>query len=317
MDSEAQVADAPQEAADLRAIVRNAMAEEGLTQATIARESGLSQTTLSQWLKGQYPGDNEAIAAKIATWLSSRTVAKANAAPTVTGWIDTPTGRKIEAALTAAQHEQTIAVVYGGAGVGKTSAIRRYSENRPNVWRVTAAPSTAGLMAALEAIGAALDLRDLPNRPANYSREIVRRMVGTKGLLVIDEAQHLSVQALEEVRSIHDQAATGIAFVGNEAVYARLTGGSRKATFAQLFSRIGHRLSLTGASRADTDAMLAAWGIVGAAERDWAHKVASLPGGLRGLVQTLRSASIVATKRAAAVDVRLLQAAWLQLGGES
>src|ERR1035437_1267786 len=52
---------------------------------------------------------------------------------------------------------------------------------------------------------------------------------GTGGLLVIDEAQHLSVAALDQIRSIHDATDLGIALVGNQQVYARLTGGNRAA----------------------------------------------------------------------------------------
>ena len=58
-------------------------------------------------------------------------------------------------------------------------------------------------------------------------------------------------------------------------------------------------------------------GIVGAAERDLAHKLASMPGGLRGLSQSLRQATIVAAGAGKAVDARLLLAAWNKLGGQS
>ena len=74
-------------------------------------------------------------------------------------------------------------------------------------------------------------------------RMIVQRLQGTKGLLIIDEAQHLSLLALESLRSIHDATACGLVLMGNESVYANLSG-RRSAEFAQLFSRVGMVLKL-------------------------------------------------------------------------
>ena len=74
-------------------------------------------------------------------------------------------------------------------------------------------------------------------------RMIVQRLQGTKGLLIIDEAQHLSLLALESLRSIHDATACGLVLMGNESVYANLSG-RRSAEFAHLFSRVGMVLKL-------------------------------------------------------------------------
>lgn len=288
----------------------------GKSQSALAREAGVSGTTLSQWLNGRYPGNDEQVFAKLSAWWRNRQAAAAAPAPAAaTGWVETPTGRAIAAALLFAQDKGSIAVVYGGAGLGKTTATRHYAQANPNVWRVTATPSSAGLMATLEAVAAALGLRDISNRPSVYAREIVQRMTGTRGLLVVDEAQHVSVQALEELRSLHDASGVGLALLGNEAVYARLTGGNRQATFAQLFSRIGFRMHLVEPTRADTDAILTSWGIVGEKERDWAYSVGRLPGGLRGLTHTLRQAGMLAHSSERAIDVRALQLAWQNLGG--
>lgn len=289
----------------------------GLSQSRIAREAGLSSSALSQWLKDEYRGDSAAVESKLAAWLENRQTAEAAALPDVPEWVDTPTAQSVTGALFFAQHFASIAVVYGGAGVGKTTAIKRYAGANPNVWVVTASPYSGALAAALEEIALALELKDLSNRPNHVAREIVRRMTGTKGLLVIDEAQHFNVQALEGARAIHDATGAGLVLCGNEAVYSRLSGGSRKATFAQLFSRIGRRLHLTMPADADVDAILAAWKVEGVKERDFARQIATLPGGLRGLMQTVRHASIAAIGAGLAVDVKFMRAAWRELGGES
>ena len=72
---------------------------------------------------------------------------------------------------------------------------------------------------------------------------IVQRLQGTKGLLILDEAQHLMLPALESLRSIYDTTECGLVLMGNEAVYSRLSG-RRSAEFAHLFSRVGSVLKL-------------------------------------------------------------------------
>ena len=57
---------------------------------------------------------------------------------------------------------------------------------------------------------------------------------------MIDEAQHLTVRALNHLRCVSDESGIGIALVGNEEIYSKLRG-SGKADFAQLFSRVGMR----------------------------------------------------------------------------
>ena len=301
----------------MRGVVRAAMQRNKASQAVVAREIGISSSTLSQWLSGIYAGSSDAVTEKVAAWDANRQAGAAISAASAAAWVDTTANRAVEDALLFAQDAGSIAVVYGGAGLGKTTAVKRYAERNPNVWRVTATPATAGLMAMLEGVASALELRDIQNRPSAYAGEIVRRMTGTRGLLVIDEAQHVSTQALEELRSIHDASGVGLVMVGNEAVYSRLTGGNRKATFAQLFSRVAFKLRVGTPTRADTDAILAAWGVEGAREREWAHQVATLPGGLRGLSHTLRQARLFSSQEDGAVDLRALQAAWRNLGGES
>ena len=77
------------------------------------------------------------------------------------------------------------------------------------------------------------------------------RVNGVRGLLIVDEAQHLSLRALETLRALHDATGAGLALMGNAVVYARLTGGRRAAEFAQLFSRVGKRVRLTQVEEGD------------------------------------------------------------------
>ena len=120
------------------------------------------------------------------------------------------------------------------------------------------------------------------------------------------------------MRALHDATGVGLALVGNEAVYARMTGGTRAAYLDRLFSRIGKRVRLTRATRDDVDAIIDAWGVDVHACRRTLHEIAARPGGLRGLTKVLRLASMFAAgAERESMSCEDIRAAWRDLGGES
>jgi len=305
-------------AAELRGKIQALLAGGDYTQKQIAKFCQYSTGVISSWLKGAYTGDNSAVEEKLLKWLSSRerNAKTAAAMPAAPAWIDTPTGRRIHAVLMFAQAAGDLGCIYGGAGLGKTTALHAYAAASPNVWVSTMSPAHGGVSSALEEIAETIGLRGIPGRAARLQRELVNRLSNTGGLLIVDEAQHLNMRSLEAIRAIHDATGVGLVLCGNEAVFARLTGGSREATFAQLFSRLGKRLRLTKAAPGDVDAMADAFGVMGTAERRFLAGIASKPGALRGVVKTLRLASVFAAGKGEALTVEHLNAAWHDLAGE-
>lgn len=304
------------EAQTVKIAIENALSD-GMTQTAIARQAGLSGAAVSGWLKGIYRGDNATVQAKLSAWLESQKAVTAETPDARPGWVETPTSQAITRALVFARAKAAIAAVYGGAGVGKTTTIKRYAQSTPNVWIVTASPSRASMAAMLREIGVALKLHGSGWQNRSLSNDIIRNLHGTRGLLVIDESQHLSLQAVEEIRRIHDddETSVGLVFSGNENVYSRLTGGSRRADFAQLFSRVGRKVHIGLPTTGDVNAILSAWGINGVKEREYANQIASMPGGLRGLTHTLEEATTAAQGMGSPLDVRMLRMAWAELGG--
>lgn len=303
--------------AELRERLRAAMAaDRRLSQAAVSREIGISASALNQWLRGIYGGDNEAIEAKLAIWQAAYDERRqaGEAMPQAPEWVDTPTGARIVGALSYAQAAGDIAIVYGGAGLGKTTAIRHYQGVSLNVWHVTMTPATASVVTALEEICAALGLTE-SGGAAKLQRAIVRRVRGSRGLLVIDEAQHLSTAALDEIRSIHDASEIGIALVGNNEVYARMTGGNRAAYLDRLYSRIGKRLSLRSSTAEDIQAVIDAWHIDDRPCRKTLLEIARRPGALRTLTKVLRLAGMYALAEGKPVGCEYVGRAWRELGG--
>lgn len=307
--------DSAAEPCDLRAALKALIDQEGLSQRLVARESGLGETALNQWLADKYPGDNAKIIEKLDRWHTAyqqRRTARASLAD-IPGYLPTPTGEKIQTVLSYAQLAGDIALIYGAAGLGKTRAVERYAALNPNVWLATLSPATASVSSALGDICAALGLREIPSGSARLYQAAIHRVKDTAGLLILDEAQHLSVNALDQVRSLHDATGIGVALVGNEIVYARMTGGSRAAYLDRLHSRIGKRLALPRPLKGDVEALAAAWRIDGAAELTVLRDIARQAGALRLVNKTLRLASVFAA--GAPLTLEPIKTAWADLTG--
>jgi len=292
--------------------------DSGMSQTELARLAGTSASTVGRWLAGKYSGDNSKVEHQIASALEAiaEREAQAKALPAAPDYVNTPTTARILDVLGYAHIASDVVVIYGGAGLGKTEAIRHYQASNANVWVVTATPADSGVVSTLEGITAALGI-PAPQSAARIHRAICKRMTGTFGLLVVDEAQNLDTKALDQVRAIHDATGCGLALVGNEATYSQLTGGNRAPYLDRLYSRVGQRLRLGKATNADTDAIIEAWGISVKSCIDALRKIAATPGGLRSLTKTLRLASMYAAGDGRAVNCDDIRAAWKRLGGTS
>lgn len=304
---------------ELIATVQQVMESDELSQAAIASQSGINKSRLNQWLKGVYKGDVPAVESDIRRWLDSRETATrvVGQLPAAPDWVETPSARAVLSALSFSQMAEAISVIYGGAGVGKTSTITRYADQAPNVWVVTASPSTAAPGPILSRIAQKLGIRT-GGALHLVEAAIIERVSATRGLLVIDESQHLTPRALDAVRSIHDAAGIGIALVGNEIVYTQLTGGNRSVGFAQLFSRVAKRVRLTRARDGDVAALLDAWQVKDKASRQLCLEIGRRPGALRGLSQTLRLATMFAASTGGgALQASHIRDAWRDLGGDA
>jgi hypothetical protein len=303
---------------DVHAEIKALQARTRLSQSKIARESGVNTTALNQWLKGAYPGDNHAVEAKLARWIDAYQMRELEdqALPAAPAWIDTPTSKRVLAALTYAQLAGDVAVTYGAAGLGKTTAARRHAEVSPNVWIATMSPATASVVPALEQIAESVGLREATGGGARIQRAIIHRIRGTHGLLVIDEAQHLNVAALDAIRALHDATDIGLALMGNEMLYGRMTGGNRAPYLDRLYSRIGKRVRLTRATEEDVAALLSAWKIRDRAVRKVLTEIAKRPGGLRGVTKVLRLAALYSANSSGGIGETDIRAAWSELGGD-
>lgn len=309
----------PDEFDGLRAEVRAVMAAENLSQKAVSDESGIPYGTLTAWMGGTYKGRVADKAADVQRWLETRRENSRvrSTIPDAPPFVATPTANAILGICSFAQAAPDFAVIVGGAGLGKTTALEEYKRRSSNVFLATMEPCLGPVNKML---GELADVMGLDERqPARVSRVITKQLRGTKSLLIVDEAQHLSTQSLDQIRTFQDKAGCGVVVAGNEAVLAKLQGNSKvpDPRFAQLYSRGGMRTVLSKPKGEDIDCLIRAWGIDTATkEAGMLRTIARKSAALRGMTKAMRLASMMASTTGETLSVQHIRAAWSQLSAE-
>lgn len=296
---------------DIRAGLRTLVENEETTFKQIALESGLSTGTISSFINDKYNGDNERVSQILQRWLEKyHAVAELPEPPR---FVETQTVKQIWTSMRFASLTESIAVVCGNPGVGKTEAAREYRRTNNNVWMITITPSCASVLECLTELAFELGMNDAPRRKGPLSRALRRRLEGTQGLVIIDEADHLGAEVLEELRLLQESTRIGLVLMGNHRVYSNMTGGNRTVEFARLFSRIAKRTAINKTKKADVKAIADAWQINGENELELLQQIAQKPGALRILNHSLRLAAMTAHGKDERVNEDYLRQAFREL----
>lgn len=299
---------------NIREQAREAMQREDLSLRDLAKELEVSHPMLSRYLEGSPSASlSEALEPALQQWLEKLATRPAAERER---FVETASAEKICSTLAYAQAYGDMVAIYGGPGVGKTRSIYHYRSQRPNVWIATITPATAAVVPALEEVSEAVGLPDANGGARRLSRAIRQKVFAIGGLLIIDEAQHLSMAAVEELRAIHDFAEVGLALVGNEVSYARLAGGgNRSAHFAQITSRLGMRLYLRRPDERDVESLARRYGVTSKKSLELLERIAAKPGALRSVVKVLRLANSLSSNPTPSFEV--LRQAVDRLGAEA
>lgn len=300
---------------DQRAFLIDHKAATGMSWQELGKRTGIAAGTLSQFGSSKgYAGDEQRVAEQVYRYqqqLAAQAAIRVTA-PEIPGFFRGPTAQDVENALSWGQRGR-IVVIATGAGMGKTSTIRHYQASVANVWVVTIAPSSAGVMNMQQKTLHALGDRDANGPPNKLTGMIIDKVRATGGLLIFDEAQHLSEKALEEIRGWHDETGIGVVLSGNIKVLTRLEGGNRRADFAQIFSRVAHRIVRATPLQGDADALFDAWNLTDEGCLRAVREICMKPGALRGATFTLELAHMIAATEGASVTAGHIRDAWAHL----
>jgi DNA transposition AAA+ family ATPase len=306
------------ELATLRSAAREFMSAHGVSQATTARECGVGDSTLSQFLSGSYKGDLHQMAQKVSRWLSSKheEAALASRAPPTPTFTMTDTAEAVMGVLRSAQALADMGLVTGPPGVGKTAAALQYQATGSRIAYAAASPSISTVSGFLQAL---IRSRGELARGRSTASKLdlttkARDLFGLGWLIIADEAQHLETAALEELRAIHDATACGLVLMGNETVLSRIEGKERGAGYAQLFSRAGVRVRLKGSSERDINDVLTVMGVTEPGVVQVALSIGAKDN-LRVVVKALRRAIMTAQGARENLNQTHVRLAYRQLGG--
>jgi DNA transposition AAA+ family ATPase len=281
----------------LWAIAYREMQKPPLSWTKFGQESGIPAGTLQPFCSGTYQGNVENVARKMFQFMQaveSRS-AREQSIPVDPGYFETETSLRLRTLMQIA-HMGRITVAATGPGTGKTKTIRDYMERAQPCWLATMKPSSKKLNSMVLEVHKALGLETRWMATAQASRVVIERVRGRKGLLIVDEANHLELESIEELRSWHDETGVGLFLAGNEELLARIETGRQRDRFARLNRRIAQRHVQKLPLRDDVEAFCDAWGLSDPMIRKYLEKIALTPdaGGLGECQQLLEAGSMIA-----------------------
>ena len=269
----------------------------GLSIAAAAREigEGVSQATLSRWLRGVYSGDLAAVEERVLTWIDTRREAARRDMAAAGLDRHAPLGvtEEIGDVLSHAQAAGEIVLIHGRSGAGKTWAASRYCGQRSAAYRLAVTGATTTLAGLLSRVSATIGAGGRHPSALEAETAIVSALEGRGALLAVDEAHHLGARLIDELRCLRDLSGCGLALIGGDDLWTALAGNPR---LAQVTGRIAIRLPLGAAPRAD--ALALAGGVLGRRpgknEADALIRAARGAGGLHALRRLLAKSWLLA-----------------------
>lgn len=276
-------------------LLQQYMKDVGLSQSKVASQLGVSPAVISQYLKGTYTGNTNALDQAVVQ-LIHRQADKAKEVKSE--FVATQTAKKVIRTCDLAHTTNDIYLVIGGAGLGKTMALKQYTQRTANVVMLEIDPTYSVKVLLLELCNKlGITLGASRSNHAMFDA-IIEKLKDSERLLIIDEAELLSYKALEIIRRIHDKAGIGVVLAGMPQLIANLRGN--KGEYKQLYSRIGFALDLKN-KLPDEDVALICQSVLGTDEFD-GKLIKASHANARRLSKLLRGISRMAQVQGEAVN---------------
>lgn len=147
-----------------------------------------------------------------------------------------------------AVNEKEIALIFGEAGSGKTTIISEFIKDKPQSILIEATCHTTAKV-LLEDLCERLRL-EVSGNSHKKLRAIAKYLKNSEKILIVDEAEYLPLNVLEDLRRIVDFARVPLILVGTEVLYKNLMGKNKE--LKQLYSRICGKWMLKGLSKEES-----------------------------------------------------------------
>lgn len=191
---------------------------------------GVSAPIIVQLRKGEYPGDTQKQLDKLASYFEVK--AETSDVYEEIRYAPISTSKKVYSTIRTCHIKGGFAVVTGDAGIGKTKAITKYAEDNVGTTVViTINPCQKSAKAVIKLLAIKLNI------PLHQSTDDMWFSIAEKlhdgMVIIVDEAQLLTYQAIETLRSLADYfdncgQTLGVALVGNNGIRERIEGKTRE-----------------------------------------------------------------------------------------
>ena len=281
----------------------NYIKQTGISQGAVARGIGKSTAVVNQYLQNKYTGDIKAIDALVSAWLLKQRE-RARDVQSQLVYTYTPTACRIRDVLRLAHLEGETVVLFGQAGLGKTSGLKAYAVENPDSILIESDPTfTAKVLLSSLAVKLGAESTGSLHQ---ISEGVISKLAGSGRIILVDEAENLPLRALECLRRIHDRTGVGLVLAGMPRLLVNLRG--RHGELKQLYSRVAFKLDL-GDSLPDDE--LKAIAIESIKELDSAaaaELVAASNGNTRRLAKMVRGVARMAKINNVPIDSEMIRA---------
>ncbi|MDE5620663.1 MAG: AAA family ATPase [Ruminococcus sp.] len=215
--------------------------EKNLSQNAVGQLIGVSGASLSQLRNGKYNANPQKIFDTLASYFEVKEKAKLTYSEI--GYAPTSISEQVYVTIALCQKKGGLAVACGDAGIGKTKAAQKFvTDNPSNSFLITINPCLTNTKSLLKTIADSIGAGQ--EKSNNELWHSITGKLSDGKVLIFDESQHLTVKAIEVLRSFSDYfndkgQTLGICFIGNAETIIRM--GAKKAEFAQIANRTKQR----------------------------------------------------------------------------
>ena len=270
--------------------IRDALAayqeENGVTLRQLGARIGRSEAYVSRYLNGKPEGDVEAFERAVSDMLRNDKRKRS--------WGDVYFGTAVvdtcHSVFDHIRETSDIGLVHGAAGIGKTTACKKYAEENSTVIFFTCTEGNGSMYGVLSGIATGIDMRKWNPSAMKKSQFITEKLNGSGRLIIIDNAQRITPGGLRFLFDLHDETGVSVALVGNPEVLGKLSGNDQMTSRIGLKQDVGLMMNARWLDKAADSMTAAMWPEAVADIRQLAREGARKQGHLRTLNKQLKIA---------------------------
>ena len=208
---------------------------EKLSYNKIANKIDVGKSTFSAWRNNRYEGDNERIDRAVAQFID-RWNEKREYSAGETDFVYTKNAQKVFEICKLVRMENDIGAITGNAGVGKTKSLKEYAFGHKGTVMIEVDNSFTKKV-TIQELYSKIGGAPIKGCTHEYMKRVINILEDTDRLIIVDEAEHLGVSALNILRRVHDKTKCGLIIAGLPGFISELK--SKKRDYTYIYSRIG------------------------------------------------------------------------------